>query len=334
MASSQPHSAILKWGILGTARINRSIIPALNLSSRNKLVAIASRSKQRADAHALEWGISASYGSYEGLLAEPGIDVVYIPLPNSLHCEWVIKAAQAGKHVLCEKPLALSNEEVNEMTNASIKAGVVLTEAFMYRHHPQTLKVKELIEAGAIGEVLLVRGSFSFPLSRKMDVRLKPELGGGSLWDIGCYPVSYARYILGSEPITVFGWRLLGKTGIDISFTGHMEFPGNAFAQFDCSFIMPVRTNLEIVGREGIIYLPEPFKPNFNGTIVLVRDDEETSIKVSGEHLYAGEIEDITDAILSGRAPRISIEDSRANIATIQALYASATRGEPVILLS
>jgi D-xylose 1-dehydrogenase (NADP+, D-xylono-1,5-lactone-forming) len=333
MASSHYLSADLNWGILGTARINRSFIPALKASSRNQLVAIASRTYQKAESYAKEWDIPYAFGSYGTLLAEPDIDVIYIPLPNSLHSEWTIKAALAGKHVLCEKPLALKIEDVDAMAEAANYSKVILTEAFMYRHHPQTLKVKELVDGGAIGEVLLVRGCFSFLLSRDGDIRFKPELGGGSLWDIGCYPVSFARYILGCEPIQVFGWQSVGDVGVDMVFTGQMEFPGKVFAQFDCSFAMPLRTCMEVVGREGQIELSTPFKPGLVEEITLVRNDEITSIKVSGEVLYIGEIEDLAESILSGKAPRISIDDSRGNIATIQALYASAAKGEPVSLL-
>ncbi|MBE0409772.1 MAG: Gfo/Idh/MocA family oxidoreductase [Anaerolineales bacterium] len=333
MMSSKKPPKPLNWGILGTARINRSIIPAIKLSNRNQLVALASRKYIKAETHAKEWNIANVYGSYDALLSNPAIDVVYIPLPNSLHSEWVIKAAQAGKHILCEKPIALSIEEVDMMVESARKSNVVLAEAFMYRHHLQTLRVKELVDDGLIGEVLFIRGSFSFPLSREGDVRFKPELGGGALWDIGCYPVNFTRYIMGREPHRVFGWQLLGATGVDLSFAGHLEFSGNALAQFDCSFTMPFRTSMEIVGRRGRIELTSPFKPSLNEKITVFRDDEAITIPIYGHELYSGEIEDMADAILLGKTTLIPIEDSRANVAVIQALYKSANICEPVEIL-
>src|SRR5512143_3417467 len=163
---------ILRWGLLGTADINKALIPPLQLSKRNNLLAVASRSREKANAYAREKKIKRAYGSYEALLADPEIDVIYNPLPNSLHAEWTIKAVEAGKHVLCEKPLALSVEEVNAIQAAARKHDRIVAEAFMYRHHAQTLKVQELVKNGSLGDLKLVRGSFSFVLSRDGDVRL------------------------------------------------------------------------------------------------------------------------------------------------------------------
>ena len=201
------HTTPLRWGILGTARINRMLIPPLKASPDNRLVAVASRELARGEEYAREWGIGRVHGSYEALLADPEIDAVYIPLPNHLHAEWTIKAARAGKHVLCEKPLALTVADVDAMVSACREAGVVLAEAFMYRHHPQTLKVKQLLDEGAIGTLRYLRGAFTFELSRPNDVRLRPEWGGGCLWDVGCYPVSFARHLVGQEPLEVYGSR-------------------------------------------------------------------------------------------------------------------------------
>src|SRR5215208_6647003 len=182
---------ILNWGLLSTARINNALIPPLKASKRNHLLAVASRSQGSADAYAKGKKISRAHGSYEAMLADPEIDVVYISLPNHLHAEWSIKAVAAGKHVLCEKPLALSPEEVEAIKEAARKHGRVVMEAFMYRHHPQTLKVQELVKEGSLGSLKLIRGSFSFLLAREEDVRLDPAMGGGSIWDLGCYPIGY-----------------------------------------------------------------------------------------------------------------------------------------------
>ena len=323
---------VLQWGLLSTARINQALIPPLRASKRNQLAAVASRTQQSADKYAREQKIPRAHGSYEALLADPEIDVIYNSLPNHLHAEWTIKAVEAGKHVLCEKPLALSVDEVDAIQEAARKHGRVVAEAFMYRHHPQTLKVQELVKNGSIGDLKLVRGSFSYVLSRDGDVRLDPGMGGGSIWDVGCYPISYARSVIGEEPLDVFGWQVTGSTGIDDTFVGQMRFANDVIAQFDSSFVVPLRWFMEIVGSEGTLNIPSPFKPQTNEKIYLTRGDKTETIEIKGQELYIGEVEDMADAILLGREPRISLEDSRANVAVISALLESARVGKPVEL--
>jgi D-xylose 1-dehydrogenase (NADP+, D-xylono-1,5-lactone-forming) len=323
----------LRWGLLSTARITRVLLPPLRASTRNELTAVASRDLNRAKTYADERKIPRVFGSYEALLADPDVDVIYNPLPNSLHAEWTIKAAEAGKHVLCEKPLANTVEEVDAMTEAAEKAGIVLMEAFMYRHHPQTIRVKELVESGAIGKLQLIRGSFTFSISDEGDVRLKASLGGGSIWDVGCYPISYARLIAGVEPIEVFGWQTKGQgSGVDETFIGEMRFPNNVYAQFDSGFRTPQRTHIELVGDKGSITLKKPFTPWLNEEIILINDNEKKIITVPGQDLYLGEVENMADAILDGVPPRMSLADSRNNVATIWALLQSARTGKPVSL--
>jgi len=322
----------LGWGILGTARINRMLIPPLRLSPGNRLVAVASRELARADAYAREWQIGRAYGSYEELLADPEIDAVYVPLPNHLHAEWTIKAARAGKHVLCEKPLALSLDEVDAMSAACREAGVVLAEAFMYRHHPQTLKVKELLDAGAIGRLRFLRGSFSFPLTRPNDVRLRPEWGGGCLWDVGCYPLSFARFLVGREPIELHGVQVTGPTGIDETFAGQLTFPGDVLCQIDAGFRSPPRAEMELAGSDGVIRVRHPWRPEQDHPIELFRDGRSEEIAVPGEDRYLLEIEDLAAAVRGEREPRVSLADSRANVAALVALYRSA-REERVVRL-
>jgi len=324
------NNRILRWGLLGTARINRALIAPLRASARNELVAVASRALERAEAYAREWSIPRALGSYEAMLADPDVDVVYIPLPNGLHAEWTIKAAQAGKHVLCEKPLAATPGEVDAMAAAAQQAGVVVAEAFMYRHHPQTLGVKQLVDDGAIGRLRLVRGSFTFSLTRAVDVRLDPALSGGSIWDVGCYPISYARYVIGGEPLEAFGWQVIGASGVDEVFAGQLRFAGGVYSQFDCGFRAPFRTHLEIVGSDGTIVVPRPFKPGLDEQIHLARGDRTETMVIPGQELYIGEVEDMADAILNGQTPRVSLEDSRGNVATIVALLRSAHEGRPM----
>ena len=323
----------LRWGLLSTARINRVMLPPLRSSARNELTAVASRDMARAQVYANERNIPRVFGSYEAMLADPDVDVIYNPLPNSMHAEWTIKAAEAGKHVLCEKPLANTIEEVDAITAAAKKAGVVVMEAFMYRHHPQTLKVKEMVESGAIGKLQLIHGSFTFEISDEGDVRLNSSLGGGSIWDIGCYPISYARLIAGAEPIEVFGWQITGKaSGVDETFTGQMRFPNNVYAQFDCGFRTPQRTHLELVGDKGNIIIKTPFNPILNEEIIVTNGDGKNIVTIPGEDLYLGEVENMADAILNGQPPRMSLADSRSNVATIKALLRSAQEGKPITM--
>ena len=323
----------LNWGLLSTARINRALIPPLQVSKRNHLLAVGSRTRESADKYARDKKIPRAHGSYEALLADPEIDVIYNPLPNHLHAGWTIKAVESGKHVLCEKPLALTVDEVDAIHTAARKHERVVAEAFMYRHHPQTLKVQEIVKSGSLGTLKLIRGSFSFVLSREEDIRLlNPAMGGGSIWDVGCYPISYARTVVGENPLEVFGWQVTGPTGIDETFVGQMRFPNGVHAQFDSSFAIPFHTFMEIIGSEGTLSIPKPFKPDVNERIFLTHGDKTETIKVKGQELYLGEVEDMADAILLGRDPRVSLEDSRANVAAISALLESAKTGMPVKL--
>jgi D-xylose 1-dehydrogenase (NADP+, D-xylono-1,5-lactone-forming) len=322
----------LRWGLLSTARINRALIPIIRASPRGELVAVASRDAARAGAYAKEWNIPKHYGSYEAMLATDDIDIVYLSLPNGLHAEWTIKSVQAGKHVLVEKPFALTAQEVYEMADAAHQAGRVIAEAFMYRHHPQTLQIKQLVDEGAIGEVVLVHASFTFMLTREVDVRLDPEMGGGSLWDVGCYPVSLAQYIYGAQPVRVTGWQTLDSTGTDGTFVGMMDYGGGRFAQFDCGFRAPYRTHAEILGTRGLLTLPDPFKHQADTGILLRRGDKEERLTPVQRPLYEGEVEDMHDALLLGTPSRVTLNESRMHIATLQALYESARRGQPVYM--
>jgi xylose dehydrogenase (NAD/NADP) len=325
----------LRWGLICTARINRSLIPVIRASARSELLAVASRDLDRAQDYAREWGIPRAHGGYQALLDDPEVDVVYNALPNSLHCEWTVKAADAGKHVLCEKPLALSVEEVNRMIEAARRNRVVLLEAFAYRYHPQTIKVQELVREGAMGEVRLVRAISSYPQNRPGDVRLDPALGGGSLWDVGCYPVSFARAVMGSDPVEVFGWQVLGDTGVDLTFAGQMCFPDGTLAQFDSSFRAVLRWGAEVVGSRGTLVLDNPWKPGAAWEpdgIRLRRDDEEETLTVEEVNAYLCEVEAMADCILDSAEPVLPLSDSRGNVATINALYESARTGRPVFL--
>ncbi len=314
----------IRWGILGTGRINRALINPIKSSNKSVLNAVASRSLDRAERYAQEWQIPGYYGSYEQLLDDPNIDVIYNSLPNALHAEWSLKALQHGKHVLCEKPFTTNNKELLVIMDYAHKSQLHICEAFMYRHHPQTLLVKELISQAEIGEIQFMRGTFSFTLNRPADPRLDPTLGGGSLWDVGCYPISFARFLAGEEPSEAYGQQLLGPTGIDLFFAGQLTFPGSIITQVDCSFASPYRQYFEITGETGRIKIPEPFKPGKHSSIHIENEAGSREIPVKGMDLYQGELEDMENAILNAAPNRISLEESLGNVRTIELLYASA----------
>lgn len=327
---------VLRWGVLGTARINRSLIPPLRASARNVPVAVASREPARARAYAREWALPVAHETYEALLADPTLDVVYVSLPNHLHVPWTLRAVAAGKHVLCEKPLALTPAAVDAVADAARAAGVVVAEAFMYRHHPRTRQVRDLVAGGALGAVRFVRGSFSFNLTRPPDdSRWDPARGGGALWDVGCYPVSYTRYVLAEEPEEVYGQCVTGPSGVDLSFSGVLRFPSGVLAQIDAGFQTQYRMAMEVAGTDGVLRAPWAFKPRPDVPFEVVRGDDPPAPLppvAEPEHLYAGEVEDLADAVLEGRAPAVSLADSRANAAVLEALLRSAREGRPVRL--
>jgi len=321
----------LHWGLLSTAGISRAVIPPLKKSPRNRLVAVASRELARAKAFAAKWEIEKAFGSYEELLADPDIDIIYNPLPNALHAEWTIKALEAGKNVLCEKPLATTTEEVEAIIAAVKRTGKTVEEGFMYRHSPQTLKVKELIDSGTIGKAVMMHGTFSFYLANEQDIRMEADLGGGSIWDLGCYPISYFRYLCGMESDRVFGNKVDGKTGVDVTFSGEMHFPGNTLAQFQCSFrSSPGHQSIEILGEEGQIFISNPFLPGPKEEITVVKDTGTEKIEVDCGDLYAGEVEDMADAVLNQKSTLVTLDDSLNNTRVIINLLESARLGKMI----
>lgn len=324
---------ILRWGLLSTARINQALIPPLRSSKRNILTAVASRNQASADAYASENKIGKAYGSYEALLADPEIDVIYNPLPNDMHAEWTIKAVEAGKHVLVEKPIALTVAEVDAMSAAAQKHGRVVAEAFMYRHHPQTIEIAKLVQSGKLGAVKYVRGLFNAYFANRDNYRFNPAQGGGALWDLGCYPLSFTRTVLGAEPVEVSGWQVTGKTGIDETFVAQLRFPGEIYAHFECNFITPFYAEMEVMGTEARLTVPSPFKPGEDEHIRITQSNGVTDTRrIDGESLYSGEVEDLADAVLLGKTPRVTLADSRANVAAILALFESARTGKSVMI--
>jgi xylose dehydrogenase (NAD/NADP) len=332
MGESSAQVAPLRWGILGPARIVRRLVEPIRAAGHS-ITAIASRSLERAESAARQWEIPRALGGYDALLADPDVDVIYLPLPNALHAEWTVKAAEAGKHVLCEKPLAVTIADVDRIIDAAARHGVVVAEAFMYRHHPATDAARRLIAEGVVGEVRYLRGVFSFILTRPLDVRLDPALGGGSLWDIGCYPVSWMRTVLGAEPRSVAGVQPGEPDNVDRAFFGVLRFSDAVVGQFACSFDAPNREEIEVTGSTGVLRIARPFRPGLSEVFQIERDGQPTErIEVEGRSLYQGEIEDMARAIREGTPPRVTLQDSLKNVRTILALYESARSGREVLL--
>lgn len=319
----------MNWGLLSTARINRRLIPAIRAADGAELLGVASRDLSRAEAYAAEWDIPRAYGSYDDLLEDPRIDAVYISLPNSLHAEWTIRAAKAGKHVLCEKPLALSVAECERIARAAEAAGVVAAEAVMYLYHPLVHRARELVREGAIGRLTLVRGSYSFVLGNPRNVRWRPELGGGALWDVGSYPVSFARTIAG-EPDEVFGWQSLSVSGVDQSFAGLLRYGSGVLGSFDCGFRGQFRVQAEAVGTEGSLRFERPYVMDEGTRLLLNRGSGDEEVLVQTADPYQCEVEAVEAAAGNGIPQPVPLSSSRANVATLVALYESARSGKPV----
>jgi xylose dehydrogenase (NAD/NADP) len=318
------------WGIISTAHINRLVLAGARESDRVDVVAVASRDQARAEAYAREHGIERAFGSYEALLADPDIDAVYISLPNSLHVEWSIHALEAGKHVLCEKPFDRRPDEVERAFEAAAGSGRILMEAFMYRHNPQTAKLRELLGAGAIGQLRVVRSAFSFSLGDPENVRLAADLDGGALMDVGCYCVSGSR-LLGGEPERVYGEQVTGESGVDVLFSGTMRFPHGVAAHFDCGFVLPGRGELEVVGSEGSLFLDDPWHAR-RPVIELRRESGVEEIALEPADSYRLELENLSDAIHGDAEPLLGRDDAVGQARTIDALYRSARSGSPVTL--
>jgi xylose dehydrogenase (NAD/NADP) len=320
----------VRFGILSTAHINRLVIPAARESDKVEIVAVASRDQARAEAYSREWEIERAYGSYEGLLEDPDIDAVYISLPNTMHSEWSIKAVEAGKHVLCEKPFSRHPEEVEQAFDAAERAGRLLSEAFMYRHNPQTARVSELVREGAIGELRVVRAAFSYSLYDADNIRLRTDVEGGSLMDVGCYCVSGSRLLAG-EPESVLGRAYTGPSGTDWVFTGSMAFRGDVVALFDCGTCLPERDELEAIGTEGALFLDDPWHCR-TPVIEIRRDTGVERIELEPVDSYRLELENLAGAIRGSAPLLLGREDAVGQARALEALHRSAETEAEVAL--
>lgn len=316
----------LRWGVLSTAHINDKVLAGAALSDRVEVLGVASRDAAKAATYAAQKAIPRSYGSYQELLADGDIEAVYIPLPNSLHHEWTLAALRAGKHVLCEKPYTRRPAEVTEAFDLAAELGLQLSEAFMWRYHPQAVKAKELVDGGAIGDLQLVVASFSWPAPLTGDIRLDPALDGGSLMDVGCYCVSASRLFAG-EPVAVSAHQAIGPHGVDARLVAALEFPGGVLAHVDSAFHVPDRSHLEVVGTEGVLRVSDPWHGVRHGLTLTGRDRQPTEVPVDAANSYRLELEAMAAAVRGGPSALLGRDDALGQARTIEALYASAAAG-------
>jgi D-xylose 1-dehydrogenase (NADP+, D-xylono-1,5-lactone-forming) len=317
----------LRWGILSTANITDKL---LDSGTDQEFVAVASRDGARAEAYAREKGIARAHASYEALLADPDVDAIYNPLPNSLHVEWSIRALQDGKHVLCEKPLTRHPEDVDRVFDVAEREGRVLAEAFMWRHHPQAARARELLESGAIGDLRIIRCAFAYLQGNPDDIRLQASLEGGGLMDVGSYCVSGCRMLAGAEPeLASADYVPGGHGGVDVSLVATLRFPGDVLAHFDCGLTYTGGGALEAVGTEGSFVLTDPWHGN-DAIIELRRGGGSVErVDTGPANSYALELADFEAAVTGQRRPLLGRDDALGQARTIAALYTSAERNAP-----
>jgi D-xylose 1-dehydrogenase (NADP+, D-xylono-1,5-lactone-forming) len=314
------------WGVLSTGHIAGIVSAAMQHTEEAILYAVASRDEARASAFAKKFGFDHAYGSYQALLDDPAVDIVYIALPNALHHEWTLKAARAGKHILTEKPLGISEAEVTEMFEAADAHDVLLMEAFKYPFHPQWPRFMEVVRSGRLGRLRAMQGTFCFPMKDLHNVRMQPQLAGGSIWDLGCYPVSFFTLVMEQEPIRVSAMAQIGrKSGVDETFAGLLEYEAGVLAGFECGFNSPVRQRGEVAGEEGVLYFPEPYHPDREAptefTEVLM--DREEQYRFPVYNAFEGEVRHFCQCAADGSEPYFSRKHSVMTIRTLTRLIAA-----------
>lgn len=319
---------MVRWGILSTAEINNEIIPVFDGLAVASLQAVASRDNKRARAYADANRIPRSFGSYEALIADPDIDCVYISLPNSMHAEWTEKALEAGKHVLCEKPLTPSVREAKRLFEVARLNDRILMEAFMYRHHPQTLRIRELIDEGVVGDLQVMRSSFNFKTANpSTDVRYDPKLSGGALLDVGSYCVSLHNFVMDSAPTKVNGLAREVQSGIEEGFVGQMQYDSGVLAQFDVSLFTPLDIGFTAIGNEGKLSVKTPWYPHKPPQQILVERGSESWFEDSqGENSYQLEVVNLSLAVMGQEIPLVTESETLRNLETLERLAASANQ--------
>ena len=318
----------LRWGVLGAARIAREqIIPAIRRSGCGEVFAVSSASG-RARSYADELGLHRAYDSHVELLADPDVDAVYVALPNALHAQWIVRAARAGKHVLCEKPLVLDERELDEVDEAVAASGVQLTEAFMYRHHPQLARLRGMLSSGALGDLVAVHARLHFSLTRTADpdIRLRPDMGGGSLLDLGCYPLDLFGALTDRDPDEVAAVAVREEPGgVDVRTAAVLRY-GDVLATMDCSFDAPMTHSATLVCTRGIVTLPGAFRSDLTdglATLLIERDGGTERIEVEGDQ-YAEQIRAFTASLQDRSAGAADAELSRRTVRTLERVARAA----------
>ncbi|TLS53918.1 Gfo/Idh/MocA family oxidoreductase [Paenibacillus antri] len=339
MSGNAQHRKTVRWGILGCAQIAvNAIIPALQAAREAEIAAVASRDEAKARSVAERFGIPKAYGGYEALLADPEIDAVYIPLPNHLHLEWTVKAAEAGKHVLCEKPFAMNAAEAEAMAEACGRNGVKLAEAFMYRYHPRYDLVRDIVRSGEIGDIRGVQVAFTFQIEDvgvEGNIRMDGKLGGGAIYDVGCYTVSGARLVLGAEPeaATAIATYLETDPDVDMMVSGLLEFPGGIGLSFQCGMSAELRNSLQIAGTKGRIDIPEAYVPSpESADFFVVTKGERRKVVVPVVDAYELQVAEFSRCILEDAPTRFDPADAVRNMAVLDAVRASAKERRRVSL--
>lgn len=320
----------VRWGVLGTARIGaEQVIPAIRRARHAELVGVASRDGRRAQAFTETNNIPKSYPSYEALLADPEIDAVYIPLPNHLHAQWTIRAAESGKHVLCEKPAVLNEAEWDAVEQACTAHGVLFMEAFMYQFHPQWQQVWAHLKAGDLGQLVMVNANFRFALTRPDDIRLQPEAGGGALYDVGCYCVHAIRRLVGAAPTDIQAMaRFAEDEQVDRSLSANLRFQNGVMAHFDCSFEAQSQQTVEIVGSAGTLRITHAFRPDQGQPQLRIQRGQSHLVVEDAPvgDMYALQVEHFGAAIRQGTPLLNTMEDTRQNMAWLDAIYRATGR--------
>ncbi len=320
----------LRWGVLSTASINEKVLAGAARCDDADVVAVASRSESRAKAYAAQWNIPTAYGTYDGLLADDSVDAVYISLPNGLHHEWTMRALRAGKHVLCEKPYSRWPAEVEAAFASAQDLGLVLSEAFMFRYHPQIVRLAELVlDEGVIGEVQLIASAFSWPTERADDIRLDASLGGGALLDVGVYCVSVGRLLAG-EPRSVTAQHVTDATGVDVALVGTMEFASSAMAHFDCAIHLPDRSHLEVVGSLGSITVSDPWHCVDPRLTVVLQGEAPRDASAGHANSYQLELEEFGRAVRGEPNKLLGRHDALGQARVVDALFRAADMGQRV----
>ncbi len=328
-----PLNRKIRWGVLGCARIARqSVIPAIQRAANSELCALASRAEAKLAETRAQFNIPKGYVGYEALLRDPDIDAVYLPLPNAQHREWSLRAAECGKHILCEKPLGLNAAECREMIAAAETHGVLLMEAFMYRYTDRTAQIRAVLRSGALGEIKFINASFRYPMANAASIKLKPELGGGALYDVGCYPVNLIGLVADEmagrpdsgftapETVTAVSVR---SNGVDVSLSALLKYSSGLVAAAHCGFTSQKRVFAEIGGTLGLLEIPETYFDNA-GVLTLTVGDERRELPVAASDRYRLEVEDFAAAILERRRPQFSLVESLRNAEVMDRIFAAA----------